>query len=127
MQIDNNDIALLQDEIGRAGKVEEGIRMRDRFIEMVRESGDYCPCRENCTLHGDCFACVQVHRGHRGHLPLCMWDMVNERIADIASLTEGSFRKYMKDHPESVNGAPRSKSQLTVEQYYELFHAGAEK
>ncbi len=127
MQIDNNDIALLQDEIGRAGNVEEGIRMRDRFIEMVRESGDYCPCKENCTLHGDCFACVQVHRGHRGHLPLCMWDIVNERIADIASLTEGSFRKYMKDHPESVNGAPRSKSQLTVEQYYELFHAGAEK
>ncbi|MBQ9062655.1 MAG: hypothetical protein IJ121_07555 [Eubacterium sp.] len=127
MQIDNNDIALLQDEIGREGRVEEGIRMRDRFIEMVRESGDYCPCKENCTLHGDCFACVQVHRGHRGHLPLCMWDMVNERIADIASLTEGSFRKYMKDHPERVNGAPRGKSQLTVEQYYELFHACSEE
>ncbi len=36
MQIDNNDIALLQDEIGREGRVEEGIRMRDRFIEIVR-------------------------------------------------------------------------------------------
>ena len=122
MQIDNNDLCLLQDELERAGAPEEEyIAIRDRFIEEVRQSGDYCPCNAKCTLHGDCFACVQVHRGHRGHLPLCMWDIVNERIADIASLTEGSFRKYDKEHPGCMSGAPRGKSNLTREQYYEKY------
>jgi hypothetical protein len=86
---------------------------------MARKNGDYCPCQSDCALHGDCFSCVQIHRGHRGHLPLCMWDMVNERIAELASLTEGSFRKYEKDHPGCMNGKPKRKSGLTIEQYYE--------
>ena len=38
MQIDNNDIALLQDEIGRAGNVEEGIRKSVHFGANVSHS-----------------------------------------------------------------------------------------
>ena len=123
MQYDNNELALLQDELSRQGRTAECIKVRTEFIEAVRESGDFCPCKEACALHGDCFACVQVHRAHRGHLPLCMWDMLNERIADIATLTEGSFLKYAKDHPTCMNGEPRQKSNLTIEEYYEKYHA----
>ncbi len=121
MQIDGNRLALLQDEVSRTGSLEESIRIGDQFLKMVKESGDYCPCHADCALHGDCFSCVQVHRGHRGHLPLCMWDMVNERIAGLASLTEGSFRKYDKDHPGCMNGAPNRESGMTLDDYYEQY------
>jgi len=108
MQIENHELALLQDRLEREGKKEEALEVKRRFLRMVRESGDYCPCTAaGCELHGDCFACVQVHRGHRGHLPFCMWDMVNERLAGLAGLTEGSFRKYMEEHPGCCDGRPR--------------------
>ncbi len=107
MEIDRHPLALLQDRLSREGKHEESAKVKQQFLQEVRESGDFCPCKAKCELHGDCFACVQIHRGHRGHLPYCMWDMVNERIADVAGLTEGSFRKYMTDHPGCCDGSPR--------------------
>ena len=121
MQYDQNELALFQDELMREGKTAEGIEVRQKFIDAVRESGDFCTCKEACMLHGDCFACVQVHRAHRGHLPLCMWDLVNERIVDIASLTEGSFLEYAGKHPACMNGEPRQKSGLTLETYEEKY------
>ena len=106
MVIENHELALLQDRLEREGKKEEAIAVKQEFLRLVRESGDFCPCKAKCELHGDCFACVQMHRGHQGHLPFCMWGMVNERLAAVADLTEGSFRKYMTDHPGCCNGCP---------------------
>ena len=37
---------------------------------------------------------MTIHRGHRDHLPMCLWDMVNERIAALSHITEGSLRDY---------------------------------
>lgn len=111
MKIENHELALLQDRLDREGKKEEAAAVKQQFLQMIREGGDHCPCKVSCELHGDCFACVQVHRGHRGHLPFCMWDMVNERLAGIASLTEGSFRKYMADHPGCCDGRPPKESE----------------
>ena len=64
------------------------------FLRQVRESGDHCPCKEACRHHGNCFECVTIHRGHRDHLPMCLWDMVNERIAALSHITEGSLHAY---------------------------------
>lgn len=40
-----------------------------------------------------------IHRGHRDHLPYCMWDMVNEKLYAAGRLTEGSL-KLWKPHQE---------------------------
>ena len=94
MQIDNNELAILQDRLDREGFKEEAWKIKQEFLKQVRESGDHCPCREACPHHGNCFECVTIHRGHRDHLPLCMWDMVNERFAALSHMTEGSLRDY---------------------------------
>ena len=63
---------------------------------MEAEKTDYCSCpNKKCPIHGNCFYCVQIHRGHGGHLPYCMFEMVNERLAGLASLTEGTLKSYM--------------------------------
>ena len=65
MKIENHELALLQDRLDREGKKEEAAAVKQQFLQMIREGGDHCPCKVSCELHGDCFACVQVHRGHR--------------------------------------------------------------
>lgn len=94
MQIDNNELALLQDRLDRDGFKEEAYKIKMEFLQQVRDAGDHCPCKEPCPHHGNCFECVTIHRGHRDHLPLCMWDMVNERLAALSHMTEGSLRGY---------------------------------
>lgn len=106
MKIEHHELALLQDRLDREGKKEEAAAVKQEFLRQIRENGDFCPCKAKCELHGDCFSCVQVHRGHQGHLPFCMWGMVNDRLAGLANLTEGSFRKYMAEHPGCCDGRP---------------------
>lgn len=94
MQIDGNELAIRQNDLDRAGHRKEAHEMKMEFLRQVREAGDHCPCKEACVHHGDCFECVTVHRGHRDHLPMCMWDMVNERLRGLSLLTEGSLHEY---------------------------------
>ena len=120
MKIENNEMALLQDKLDRAGRKKEAREIKAKLLQELKDSGDYCPCKAACELHGDCFGCVQIHRMHRGHLPLCMWDIVNERIADIATLTEGSFAEYTKEHPGCQDGAPRVQPPAELMEEYGL-------
>ncbi len=94
MKIDGNELAILQDKLDREGKKQEAWEVKQEFLRQVREAGDHCPCPEACPHHGNCFECVTIHRGHRDHLPMCLWDMVNERIAALSHMTEGSLRAY---------------------------------
>ena len=94
MKIDGNELAILQNDLDREGKHEEALAIKMEFLKQVRESGDHCPCKEACIHHGNCFECVTVHRGHRDHLPMCMWDMVNERLHKLSLMTEGTLRAY---------------------------------
>lgn len=94
MQIDNNPLAIEQNRLDQEGHKKEADEMKMEFLRQVKEAGDHCPCKQPCRHHGNCFECVTVHRGHRDHLPLCMWDMVNERIHKLSLLTEGSFAGY---------------------------------
>lgn len=64
--------------------------------------------RRPARHHGNCFECVTIHRGHRDHLPMCLWDMVNERIAALSHITEGSLHAYearVKAEREARRGA----------------------
>ena len=94
MKIDGNELAILQDKLDREGKKQEAWEVKQEFLRQVSEAGDHCPCPEACPHHGNCFECVTIHRGHRDHLPMCLWDMVNERIAALSHMTEGSLRAY---------------------------------
>mgnify|MGYP000880487288 FL=1 len=93
MKIDGNELAILQNDLDREGKKEEALKIKLEFLRQVRESGDHCPCKEACRHHGNCFECVTLHRGHRDHLPMCMWDMVNERLHLLSHMTEGTLRR----------------------------------
>ena len=94
MKIDGNELAILQNDLDREGEKEEALKIKLEFLRQVRESGDHCPCKEACRHHGNCFECVTIHRGHRDHLPMCLWDMVNERLAALSHMTEGTLRAY---------------------------------
>ena len=94
MIIDGNELAMRQQALDQQGKKQEAHALKMEFLRQVRESGDHCPCKEACVHHGNCFECVTVHRGHRDHLPLCMWDMVNERLAALSHMTEGTLHAY---------------------------------
>ena len=94
LKIDGNELAILQNDLDREGKKEEALKIKLEFLRQVRESGDHCPCKEACRHHGNCFECVTIHRGHRDHLPMCLWDMVNERLAALSHMTEGTLRAY---------------------------------
>jgi hypothetical protein len=98
MKIDGNELAIRQNELDHQGFKKEAYEMKMEFLRQVRESGDHCPCQEACPHHGNCFECVTVHRGHRDHLPMCLWDMVNERVAALSHMTEGSLQAYEKQH-----------------------------
>ena len=80
MKIDGNELAILQNELDQQGFKDEALKIKLEFLRQVRESGDHCPCKEACR--------------HRDHLPMCLWDMVNERIAALSHITEGSLHAY---------------------------------
>ena len=94
MKIDGNELAIRQNDLDREGHHKEAMAIKPEFLKQVRESGDHCPCKEACPHHGNCFECVTLHRGHRDHLPMCMWDMVNERLHQLSLMTEGTLRTY---------------------------------
>ena len=90
MKIDGNELAILQNDLDRRGQKQEAWKIKQEFLKQVRESGDHCPCQEKCPHHGNCFECVTLHRGHRDHLPMCMWDMLNERIAALSRIARAA-------------------------------------
>ena len=94
MQIDGNQLAIRQNQLDQEGLHQEAMQLKKEFLRQVRESGDHCPCKEKCPHHGNCFECVTLLRGHRDHLPMCMWDMVNERLYLLSRLTEGTLQNY---------------------------------
>ena len=107
MKIDGNELAILQNELDQQGKKQEAWKIKQEFLQQVREAGDHCPCPEACPHHGNCFECVTLHRGHRDHLPMCMWDMVNERLAALSHMTEGTLRAY-EDRKAAEAGGNRA-------------------
>lgn len=84
-----------------------GDAIQNAFIEAVKqfrkEGGDHCSCPADCQHHGNCFVCVQIHRGHGDHLPHCMQPMVNKKLAMLSELTEHSIVTEVKQ-PSYITG-----------------------
>ena len=106
MTIDCNEKELQAMAEMHKGNREEGARLQEEFITEFRneyKDKDHCPCQEKCPHHGNCFECVTLHRGHRDHLPMCLWDMVNERICALSHITEHTIREYEDRHKQADN------------------------
>jgi len=107
MKIDFNDTECAAMEEFIKGNNEVGRDMQKKFIDdllkTVRSGEEYCPCKQDCEIHGKCMLCVQVHRGHGNHLPFCMQLMFNKKLASICELSEGSIISHLKkpDYLES--------------------------
>ena len=98
MKIDNNELAIRQMQLEREGRLEEAKALKAEFLQQLYQVNDHCPCQEACPHHGNCFECVNIHRGHRDHLPMCMWDMLNERLHKLSLMTEGTLHTFEKEH-----------------------------
>lgn len=44
MKIDGNELAILQNELDQQGKKQEAWKIKQEFLQQVREAGDHCPC-----------------------------------------------------------------------------------
>lgn len=93
MNIDFNEKEILAMEAFFRGDGKSGGALQDEFVAevkaAVKEGMDHCPCKDaGCKHHGNCFACVQIHRGHGMHLPYCMQKMLNKRLEAVSALTE---------------------------------------
>ncbi len=98
MKIDGNEYSALELKYFREGQIKESEDVKKEFLRKIKESGiDHCNCPNPCIHHGNCYECVILHRGHRDHLPYCLWDMVNERLEKLSLLTEDSYVNRKSD------------------------------
>ena len=98
--IDFNPVECRAMEAFLAGDSRKGNEIQKEFIDHIKSElkngKDHCPCTAECELHGNCLLCVQVHRGHGNHLPFCMQEMVNRKIASLSELTEHTVKDQIK-------------------------------
>lgn len=92
MKIDFNELECQAIDAFTRGEQEKGESLQGEFLEnvkqFIRDGNDHCPCPTECNIHGKCFLCVQVHRGHGNHLPHCMQLMLNKKLASLSELSE---------------------------------------
>lgn len=99
--IDNNEMEIAAMDAFSEGDTEKGERLQKKFIdqfkEMIANGEDYCPCKAPCNIHGNCRLCVAIHRAHADHLPACMRNMVNKKIAEFCKLTENTIKNELSE------------------------------
>ena len=92
MQIDDNPMEIEAMAMFKRGEGREVSKLQDEFLKAVKDSGvDHCTCPGGCKFHGDCVQCVIIHRGHGDHVPHCMREMINRKVASLAALAEHSY------------------------------------
>jgi len=89
---------------GGGQPIQESYAVQREFLDEIIASGeDHCPCTAACPHHGNCFECVQIHRGHGDHLPHCLHKALNKKIAILSELTEHSIVNEIKQ-PSYITG-----------------------
>lgn len=100
MKIDDNETQHLAMEAFLRGDEAEGNAIQNLFIDELkqarRDGQDHCSCQADCSIHGNCFICVQTHRGHGNHLPHCMQAMLNKKLEILSELTEHTITDLVK-------------------------------
>lgn len=93
MKIDYNPTEIQAMDAFLRGDGDTGHALQDQFLAEIKaakkEGMDHCPCKDtSCKHHGNCYECIQIHRGHGDHLPSCLHLMVNKRLAAVSALSE---------------------------------------
>ena len=62
--------------------------LKNRAV-LEREGVLRCTCPYvRCEWHGNCRACVALHRCHASHLPCCLQPLLREKITALAGTCE---------------------------------------
>jgi hypothetical protein len=62
--------------------------------ELASDGCRECSCpKTHCEWHGDCYACVRLHRIHGDHVPNCLQAIMDKKVAAIAAVTEMTVQK----------------------------------
>ena len=101
MKIDFHETEIKAMEAFFRGDGESGHALQDDFLVQIKDARkagmDHCPCKDaGCKHHGNCFECVQIHRGHGMHLPACMQLMLNKRLEAVSELSEHTIVRQVK-------------------------------
>ena len=95
MSVDNTPTEIQALEVLRQGDKKTFHELQDRFLAEELASGqDYCSCKAPCKFHGKCRECVMIHRGHGDHLPVCLHNLLNEKLATVARLSESRVQGH---------------------------------
>jgi hypothetical protein len=72
-----------------------------------------CPCSELCEWHGRCRECVALHRYHKDHVPACLQEFINEKLAAVVGIgelkavpkerTPLEYRMYVKERDKEAS------------------------
>ncbi|MDR3588385.1 MAG: hypothetical protein P4N41_01835 [Negativicutes bacterium] len=74
-----------------------------------------CTCSQTlCEWHGRCRECVALHRYYQDHVPACLHSFINDKISQIAGITEldtVAREKTPPDYREYVRARDNKHSQ----------------
>lgn len=89
------------------------MRTKEDYYALVRENRRLaadpavtrCPCPNTlCDWHGDCKACVALHRHHGDHVPVCLQPILREKLLALLGTVE-------------MEATPREPTPLAYRQY----------
>jgi len=75
---------------------------KEEYYELIRsiraeldsDKSRECPCpKTSCEWHGDCYACVRLHRIHGDHVPNCLQSILDEKLSALAAVAEMTVQK----------------------------------
>jgi len=82
---------------------------RDEYVEAVKkirvmlasDADAQCPCpKTKCEWHGNCYACVRIHRHYGDHVPNCLQPLLKEKIQALAGVAEMTAEEKPKTPDE---------------------------
>jgi hypothetical protein len=90
----------------------KGIRAKLE-TDLCRECS--CP-KTNCEWHGDCYTCVRQHRINGDHVPNCLQNILDEKVAAIAQVAEMTVQKKPQTPSEYWDYCRERDAQIVAQQ-----------
>lgn len=60
-----------------------------------------CPCPKTyCEWHGDCQACIRLHRINGEHIPNCLQSMLEQKVKELAAVAELTVSPKSRTPPD---------------------------
>ena len=99
MKIDFNETECRAMQAFLEGNNDLGEELQAEFLNQLKEAmkngQDHCPCTVDCSIHGKCFICVQVHHGHEITSSLHARNG-KQKLKELSELTEHSLLMRLK-------------------------------